>query len=337
MTTRSALTNNQIQFLKLAYKEFPDCLGILTRKQVLHICETNKIPQPQWLYKPEYSNGWGSYNLPELPKGSTEPKQTNTIIPSLKEEESDEEISQRIEDTYASMEDLIIAVANNTVNSLIISGGAGLGKSYTVNKVLTELGVDFVSHSGNLRGTHLFRLLWENRLPGQVIVIDDADEILHEIMPMNLLKNSLELKPSRRVGWGSERTLRDTEEDKIPRYFDYQGSIIFLTNENIHDTIKSGNKLSVHLAALESRSLVLDLNIKTKKEYMIKIKQTVKAGMLKNQGISDEMSDEILQFIEDNLDRMRELSLRAVEKISRLTKANPLNWKRLATAVCVIH
>jgi hypothetical protein len=160
---------------------------------------------------------------------------------------------------------------------------------------------------------------------------------MSEEMPLNMLKAALELKPVRRIGWGSEKEFEDQDGEVIPRYFDYSGSIIFLTNLNIHEIIASGNKLAPHLSALESRSLVLDLGIKTKREYMIKINQTIKSGMLKEKGFTEDEVEEIMEFLTENTNKLRELSLRMVEKVAALFRANPKSWKKLVRAVCFVH
>jgi hypothetical protein len=252
--------------------------------------------------------------------------------------ESDAEIGIRIADTYESMETLVASVAANTVNSLIISGAAGIGKSHTVNKVLKDINggseYNFVSHKGYLRASHLFRMLWENRHQGMTIVIDDCDAIFSDETALNILKAALELRSVRRIGWGSEKEFLDSENETIPRYFDFAGSIIFLTNKDIRGEIASGSKNALHLSALESRSLILDMKINTKREYLIKIKQTVESGMLQEKGFNIYEEKEIMTYVEENMDKLSELSLRMVEKIAALFRANPSNWKKLVRAVC---
>jgi len=68
---------------------------------------------------------------------------------------------------------------------------------------------------------------------------------------------------------------------------------------------------------------------------MIKITQTVQEGMLRDKGFSKSQESEIMEFITDNMDRFRELSLRMVEKVAALYHANPSNWKKLVKAVCM--
>lgn len=329
------LSPNRKHFIQQALNVYPNLTNQITREEIEIITTTHNLNWPQWLTTPDNKISRKLWNFPHpsdsTQQDATETNQTNLI-------ESEEEIQNRIKDTYESLETLIQAVASNTVNSLIVSGGAGLGKSHTVNKTLSQYNdgeeYNYIFHKGYLRASHLFRLLWENKEQGQTIVIDDCDSIFSDETAMNLLKAALELKASRRIGWGSEKAFEDQDGEQIPRYFDYEGSIIFLTNKDIRGEIASNTKNSPHLSALESRSLVLDMKIKTKQEYLIKIKQTVEAGMLSEKGFSPEEEAEIMSFLEDNANSFSELSLRMVEKVSALYSANPNNWQKLVAAVC---
>lgn len=332
MFNYATLSHSRRHFIDVAIKEMPHLLDnkSITRKEMIDLCHNTGMNLAQWLTHPNNSINRGVFKLP-IPDDS--------VIQDIpRNEETDDDIITRIKDTYESMEQLVESVAANTVNSLIISGGAGLGKSHTVNKVLTKVNgeseYNYIFHRGYLRASHLFRLLWENKAAGQTIVIDDCDSIFNDETAMNILKAALELKPVRRIGWGSEKIFEDQDGDAIPRYFDYEGSIIFLTNKDIRGEIAANNRMSPHLSALESRSLVLDMKIKTKREYMIKIKQTVESGMLEDKGFSSEETQEIMEFIETNQDKFSELSLRMVEKVSALYLANPTIWKKLVQSVC---
>jgi hypothetical protein len=326
MFNYTTLSPNRQAFINKALEIYPDLDTTITSDQVQAIANAG-FPYPQWFTVPENRISRGIYNFPK-------PNQTKTNTV----EETDQEISNRISDTYESMETLIASVAANTVNSLIIAGAPGLGKSFTVNKVLNEVNngseFNYVFHKGYLRATHLFRLLWENRFQGQTIVLDDTDAIFGDETALNILKAALELKTTRRIGWGSEKEFIDEDGEVIPRYFDYEGSVIFLTNLPIRDMIANGSKNAPHLSALESRSLVLDLKIKTRREYIVKINQTIEAGMLSDKGFSKSEETEIVTFVNDNMDKLTELSLRMVEKIAALYRANPSNWVKLVKTVC---
>jgi len=52
--------------------------------------------------------------------------------------------------------------------------------------------------------------------------------------------------------------------------------------------------------------------------------------MLAEYGLSEEVQDEIVDFIDINKKRLRELSLRTVLKVADLAKAFPGKWEAMA-------
>lgn len=317
-----------MNFETAALKMFPEISesGVISRKQVNEVLAVHPFRYPNHIVNQNNVLKRGIFNFNVGLNVELAP----VIL------ESDEDLDQRIIETYESLDTLIEAVAGNKVNSLIVSGSAGLGKSFEVNKVLNRINggeYGYVFSRGYLKATGLFRLLWENRHPGMTIVLDDVDSIMGDEVALNILKSALELKPSRLVGWGSEKEFLSDDGEVIPRYFQYEGNIIFLTNLNFSEMASGSTKNAPHLAALESRSLVLDLKIKTKREFIAKIKQTVRGGMLKDKGLSLEEEQDVLDFVDEHSDRMKELSLRAVEKLAVLLVMNRPNWRPLARVV----
>ena len=317
---------NRRQFIDAARELYPELKEEISRNQILEVVKAKGLNFPQWLIIPENQKSRGIYGFPIF-----------TGTNPIEREETEEEIQQRIKDTYESLEELTKAVGNQVLNGLVIAGGAGLGKSYTVNKVLTDLNNGEYGHvfwRGFLKPTHLYRMLWENRNPGQVIVLDDCD-MWTDQTALNILKAALELKPSRTIGWGSEKEFISEDGETIPRYFQYQGSIIFLTNLPFREMINSNGKNVEHLKAIESRSLVLDLKIKTKRDHMIIITQTIEKGLLDRFMLTPEEITQIISYMEYNIDKLVELSLRMVEKIATLYKTNPDKWEKLCNTVCL--
>lgn len=325
----NTLSVTRRHFVDLALMEFPEITDQITRDQINHIISKHNIGFPQWLTISSNKQGKSLWGFP------TKTDITGAPVKEIPQE-SDTEIAARIRDTYAAMDDMVKAVSANAVNSLVVAGGAGLGKSFGVNKTLSTIyggNYGYIFHRGYIKATHLFRLLWENRHKGQVIVLDDVD-IWDDIQTLNLLKAALELKETRRIGWGSEKEFTDEDGEVIPRYFDYEGSIIFLTNEKIHEMIDAKNKYSPHLSAIESRSLVMDMNITSKREYRVALNIKVyEEGMLKNQGFKDSEVEEIMEFFDTNFDKFREVSLRMIEKIARIYRAVP-DWQKSARTFC---
>jgi hypothetical protein len=128
--------------------------------------------------------------------------------------------------------------------------------------------------------------------------------------------------------------MEDEGGDKMPREFVFEGTVIFITNMDFDYLIERGNKLAPHLSALVSRSMYLDMAMKTKRDYLVRIKQVVEKGMLKEHGMSKQDETEILDFIDTYQDKVRELSLRMVVKVANLKKSRPTRWQSLAKVVC---
>jgi hypothetical protein len=114
----------------------------------------------------------------------------------------------------------------------------------------------------------------------------------------------------------------------VPDHFEFKGSAIFITNIKF-DNVKS-KKLRDHLEAIESRCHYIDLTIDTEREKMLRIKQIVGDGMLKDHMLSEEVHQEVVDFIDSNKKRLRELSLRTVLKVADLAKAFPDRWEAMA-------
>jgi hypothetical protein len=74
----------------------------------------------------------------------------------------------------------------------------------------------------------------------------------------------------------------------------------------------------------------MDLTIDTDREKLLRIRQIVGDGMLSEYGFTPETVAEIVEFVGEKRDRLRELSLRTVVKIADLVKAFPSEWRAYA-------
>ena len=250
------------------------------------------------------------------------------------------EIETKLRDRFEALEVMAEATGKGINRSLIVSGPAGLGKSFTVEAKLEEL--ESMGHSvtyikGYVRPLALYKLLYETRHAKSVLVFDDSDSVFYDDVSMNLLKGACDSTDRRVLHWLSKSIEKEEDEEgeSIPEKFEFEGSIIFITNYDFDAMIASGNKLAPHFEALVSRSHYLDLAMKTKMDYIVRIKQVVRGGMLKSRGFNAAEETMILEFIVNNMERLRELSLRMVVKISGLYKMDKKNWQKLASQTCM--
>jgi hypothetical protein len=250
--------------------------------------------------------------------------------------ETDAEIAARLNDNFDAMHTMALATFMGKNKSLIISGPAGVGKSHTVTQIMEKMEGDklctFVK--GYVRPTGLYKMLYENRHKDCVIVFDDSDSVFMDDVCLNLLKAACDMTRTRRLSWLTETKMEDEDGERLPRTFEFEGSIIFITNYDFDNLIDKGNRLAPHFQALISRSHYLDVGMKTKRDYVVRLKQVVAAGMLRDEGFNQAQENELMSFITESQDRLRELSLRMVIKLANLMSMGG-DWKKMARATCM--
>ena len=254
--------------------------------------------------------------------------------------ESDESIITRIKERFEILEDMTKGVRKGDVRAMIVSGPPGVGKSFGVEAVLGK--DDLFDKMGDRKPRYeivkgamsaigLYSKLYEFSAKGNVLVFDDCDSVLLDELSLNILKAALDSSKKRTISWNTDsRVLR---HEGIPNQFEFNGSAIFITNIKF-EHVRS-KKLRDHLDALESRCHYLDLTIDTTREKILRIKQIVNDGMLDSYNLEEIQKDEVVQVIEVNKDKMRELSLRMVIKIADLRASMPLKWKAVAAMTCM--
>jgi len=248
--------------------------------------------------------------------------------------ETDEEIDARLRERFDILRDLTVATVHGESRSLIVSGPPGLGKSYTVEQVLSELpDGQYSIERGFVRATGLYRLLYQHRLPGQVVVMDDADSVFFDDAALSLMKAACDTTENRTISWRAETKMQDEDGINLPTTFEFEGSMIFITNYDMDRMIDSQAKNHEHMAAMISRSHYVDLTLKSKRDYFIRINQVIYDGMLSDVLTQDQII-QVLDFIEDNIDTLRELSLRMAIKVANVMRAHPDKWERICRVTC---
>ena len=259
----------------------------------------------------------------------------NSSTKITKREESDEETIERLRERFAILEDMTRACKKGDVRAMIVTGPPGVGKSFGVEKVLGkhdmiatlgERPPKYQVVKGAMSAIGLYCKLYNYADKDNVLVFDDCDSILQEDLSLNILKAALDSKKNRTIHWNTD-TFKLRNEG-VPDSFQFKGSAIFITNIKF-DNVKS-KKMRDHLAAIESRCHYIDLTIDTEREKMLRIKQIVKDGMLNEYGFTEEQHESVVDFIDINKSKLRELSLRTVLKVADLAKAFPTNWEAMA-------
>ena len=258
----------------------------------------------------------------------------STTAVSEKREETDQETIERLRERFDMLEDMTRAAKKGDVRAMIVSGPPGVGKSYGVEKVLGKHDIiatlgdrpaKYEVVKGAMSAIGLYCKLYKMADKDNVIVFDDCDSIFADELSLNILKAALDSKKTRRIHWNTDSfKLRN---EGVPDSFEFKGSAIFITNVKFD---KAKGKIKDHLMALESRCHYMDLTIDTEREIMLRIKQITKDGMLTEYKFADGVVQEIIDFVDINKKRLRELSLRTVLKVADLAKAFPERWEAMA-------
>ena len=249
-------------------------------------------------------------------------------------EESDEEVIERLRDRFDMLEDMTRACKKGDVKAMIVSGPPGVGKSFGVEKVLgkhdtiaalSDKPARYQVVKGAMSPIGLYCKLFNYADKDNVLVFDDCDSIFTDELSLNILKAALDSKKTRTIHWNTDSfKLRN---EGVPDSFEFKGSAIFITNLKFD---KAKGKIREHLMALESRCHYIDLTIDTDREKMLRIKQITRDGMLTEYKFADDLVQEIIDFVDINKNRLRELSLRTVLKVADLAKAFPTKWEAMA-------
>lgn len=234
-----------------------------------------------------------------------------------------------IKDRYEALESYAENVARGLFPSMIVSGPPGLGKSFTIKRVIRRLGLEEDGNvayiSGTIRGPGLYIKLYEQRKNG-LIVLDDSDDIFRDETALNLLKCVLDSSEERVVSY--HKLANFLEKEDIPSSFTFTGSIIFCTNIDMETEMNKNNILSPHFGALIDRSLYLHLAMRNQYDYFVRVNQVIQEGLFRDLRLSKDQIKEIIRFIKDNLKDFYILSLRLVYYIGVIRKTRPDTWQR---------
>jgi ATPase family associated with various cellular activities (AAA) len=257
-------------------------------------------------------------------------------------DETDDEIKARLRERFNILDDMTRAVKKGTVRAMIVSGPPGVGKSFGVEAVLgkhdtmaniagNEKLKKYEVVKGAMSALGLYSKLYQFSDPKNILVFDDCDSVLLDDLSLNILKAALDSGKKRMIHWNTDSHM--LRREGVPDSFEFKGGAIFITNIKF-ENVKS-KKLRDHLEALESRCHYLDLTIDTEREKVLRIKQIVEDGMLEKYEFANNEVEEILNFIDDNKKKLRELSLRMVLKIADLRKGFPERWQGIASMTCM--
>jgi hypothetical protein len=231
---------------------------------------------------------------------------------------------------FEFVEKLVNMVAAGVQPSAVITGEGGLGKTFTVTKTLESAGYKdisdladfqvgavlntrkcFTSVKGYSTAKGLYRTLFENNK--SIIVFDDCDAVLKDPVALNLLKGALDSYGKRIISWNA-----DLRDDDLPRSFNFEGRVIFISNMN-QDSIDQ---------AIRSRSMLIDLSMTA--DQKIERMETISKCDSFMPEYDVKVKQESLALIRELKDSAKEISLRTLISVCKIRASNPKDYRELA-------
>jgi len=231
---------------------------------------------------------------------------------------------------FEFVEQLVSMVADGVQPSAIITGEGGLGKTYTVTKTLESKGFKDISdlaefQAGSILNMRkcfrmvkgystpkgLYRTLFENNKG--IVVFDDCDAVLKDPVALNILKSALDSYGKRIISWNS-----DMRDDDLPRSFNFEGRVIFISNLD-------DGKID---QAIRSRSMMIDLSMNV--DQKIERMATIAASDEFLPEYDKTIVNDAIELIKEIKDECKEISLRTLISVSKVRASNK-EWKDLAT------
>lgn len=252
--------------------------------------------------------------------------------------ETEEQIADRIAKRFSIMNRMVDGVINGFVPSMIVFGAPGIGKTWDIDKALKRAaatdGLEYDVVKGACTAPGLYNALYKMR-DGGVVVLDDCDGIFRDEDALNLLKSALDSTDERTISWRKMSSWvydpditsdDEVKDDQVPNKFDFNGSVIFITNIDFQAKIAAESKMSPHFKALMSRSLYLDLTLKTIRDRLVRIRQVFLGPMHESEGLNPVQAAELMEFVESKATEWQELSLRMMKHATQIYKLGG-DWK----------
>jgi len=178
--------------------------------------------------------------------------------------ESDQE-RLSFEAQLVDLENLVKLTVSGAANALFVSGKGGVGKTHTTEQILANLGLrdggGYFKNTGSASAAGIYALLF--RYKDKIIFFDDSDDALGDQEARNLLKAATDTKKIRKLVWNKMgKNVVDPEGDMtdeeildnglIPRYFEFTGKIIFISNLPLNKLDPDG--------ALRTRAFIINID-----------------------------------------------------------------------------
>lgn len=244
---------------------------------------------------------------------------------------------------FDDLDDLATMVIMGHSPSLLITGMAGIGKTYIVSKLAKDLlgpaGGKWIMFKGKVSTFALYKIFFAHR--NKLIIFDDADSVFASEDSVNILKNALDSYDTRLLSYESKGVTKDVtrmapdeiqevieaadealekgdSKVELPSRFEFTGRVIFISN--IHQ-----DKMD---SAIKSRSFTIDVTLKA--TDVIKRMESILDDIGGDAPRSDKQ--EVLEYLkEEAKDSSREINMRTFVLSMKVKASGAKRWQHLVS------
>ncbi|NBO22212.1 hypothetical protein EBU94_02565 [bacterium] len=254
---------------------------------------------------------------------------------SAKEEVNEATLQDKVKYLNEVLEDIYEItrrVAAGAFNSLFISGKAGTGKTFNVEKALKDEGLtaekDYTIMSGAVSVIEMYKKFFQYN--DKVLVFDDCDAVFRDENGRNILKAALDTKKVRKISYlkkikelydpkeyedDPDAELEAVEDGMVPSYFEFTGRVIFISNLEKDKADPDG--------AIRSRSILIDVS---PDDATLMERMRLLLPELEPRDLPLNEKEEIFEFMKSS----KSVSMRTFVKAAGFKMAGLREWKRMA-------
>jgi hypothetical protein len=253
------------------------------------------------------------------------------------------------------VESIVKPIQSIKYRHLYVYSPPGLGKTYSIRKILREQGREYNELTGNTSmfafGLMLAVAQHNNpTLSPKIIFVDDSDELFNNEASCNIMKNALEGTNT----YTYEKSMANTENklSELQReailHFRGEGksgfeipthnlTFLFASNNRLpqDDEVQMARKkglakspLLVHRNAIRSRCRVGDFDLEPSVHWGWLADVALHTDCLTSLGLDKDIKEIILGFLWENWDHLKEKSVRTIEKMGITLLEHTENYER---------
>jgi predicted transcriptional regulator len=218
-----------------------------------------------------------------------------------------------VNDRFRYIEKFTEMVVKGISPSFLLTGQAGIGKTYSVTDVLKRNGLveneDYVIIKGHSSPMGLYGALYHNQ--EKIVVLDDMDSCWQNQSMINILKAALDSYGKRIVSWNSI----GAERNDMEQSFEFKGAIIFISNID-------SSKLD---KAVVNRTITANLAM-SNGEILERIEE-----LIPNLNPEIEMTKkyEVIEFMKEQVNHFKNLSIRTFLQASKIREGSNSDWQNM--------